>query len=150
LPDSRRYADSVEDMNDLISRQNAVASYVLGRERPCSVFFTGFGEDVSENYSRIFAESGLHPVYAMSRHEDDDDLMDFFVADTVWREGELDKIIVAAANDELCPVVFVNFSICGMYAPYDGGADLFFSSREEMLIARDRFRSWISKREDGL
>lgn len=136
-------------MNGLILRQNAVASYVLGSEAPCSVFLTGFGQDVIENYSRVLAESGLHPVYAMS-HREDEDFMDFFVADTVWKEGGFDKIIVAAANDELCPIVFVNFSVCGIYAPYDGGADLFFSSSEEVLVARDRFGSWLSTREDGL
>lgn len=135
-------------MKGLISRQNTVANHVLGSESPCSVFFTAFGEDLIENYSRVLEESGLHPVYAMS-HREDDDSMDFFVADTVWREGDFDRIIVAAANDELCPVLFVNFSVCGVYAPYDGGADLFFRSGEEMRLARDRFRSWMSKREDG-
>jgi len=83
-------------------------------------------------------------------HYEDEDFMDFFVADAVWREGGFDQIIAAAANDELCPIVFVNFSVCSMYAPYDGGADLFFSSSEEMLVARNRFRSWLSKREDGM
>jgi len=37
-----------------------------------------------------------------------------------------------------------------VYAPYDGGADLFFPSTWERDLARDRYRAWLSRDPGGL
>ena len=68
----------------------------------------------------------------------------------VWRENHLDDLLAAVAEDRTGPVLFANTQRRCIYAPYDGGADLFFSSIDTAASARSRLRSWLSDREDGL
>jgi hypothetical protein len=148
LPESKRYADSESEYRELLSRQNAVATHVLGDATRCLLFITRFGEarDWKASAELPFA---VPPEHVLSAEMDGEELQ-FFASPVVWREGSLNQIIVAVADDRTGPVLFANLDRGSIYAPYDGGADLFLQSPEATVTARTLFEPWLSGREDGL
>jgi hypothetical protein len=89
------------------------------------------------------------PTHAFAS-EDPDEPMQFFALQVTWRRSAFDKLICAVADDQTGPILFANTAAKSIYAPYDGGADLFFPSSAAVATARVQFRSWLSAREDGL
>lgn len=147
LPGSKRYAETDLERKEILDRQNAVAEYVLVDGSQCTIFVTSFGK--SKVWSPSFAPlNGITPTHVMSHNQDGDDLQ-FFATNVYWRKGRFDDLISVIADDRSSPVLFANMSRRSVYAPYDGGADLFFSSSEEVAAARQEFSQWMSKREDG-
>jgi hypothetical protein len=63
--------------------------------------------------------------------------------------GKLNGFIAAASEDRAHGVV-LNLASGRVFAPYDGGVDLFFESAVARDLARVRFADWLSPREDGL
>jgi len=82
--------------------------------------------------------------------EDPDEPIQFFGLQVTWNRSAFDKLIFAAADDQTGPVLFANTATQTNYAPYDGGADLFFSSPTAVEVAKSEFRLWLSARADGL
>jgi hypothetical protein len=35
-------------------------------------------------------------------------------------------------------------------APYDGGVDIIFGDKHPLSIFKEKYKNWLSKREDGL
>jgi len=66
------------------------------------------------------------------------------------QETEYDALIRLVADDEAPRLLFAGVARATIYAPYDGGADLFFSSPTAVEVAKSEFRPWLSAREDGL
>ncbi len=82
--------------------------------------------------------------------EQDEDQIQFFALQLPWRAGMFDELITAAAEDRTGPLMFANTATRSAYAPYDGGADLFFHSEASLREANELFAAWRSNREDGL
>lgn len=148
LPNSKRYADTNQERIDVINLHNEIADYVLGNEGKCVVFITLHGESKIYDYdtSSFFP---IEPRHFMS-YKDDDDELKIFVAEIIWRKWSLDNLLLAIADDRYFSVLFANMSRRSAYAPYDGGADLFFSTVVDVTAARKKFAHWVSDREDRL
>lgn len=80
----------------------------------------------------------------------DDNPMQFFAFATVWKSHAFDPLILAVADEKTGPILFANLVKASAYAPYDGGADLFFPSASAVKPARVYFTDWLSSRTDGL
>jgi hypothetical protein len=146
LPESKRYPAEYEE---LLNRHNTVAAYALGEGNQCSLFVTRFGENREWSDSNLSSLMGGIPTHAFAS-EDPDEPMQFFALQVTWRRSAFDKLICAVADDQTGPILFANTAAKSIYAPYDGGADLFFPSSAAVATARVQFRSWLSAREDGL
>jgi hypothetical protein len=112
------------------------------------LFITRFGE------KRRLTDGGLAslgdiPIHVMTA-DDPDEPLQFFGLQVTWRKHTFDQLIRAVADDKTGPVLLANPAARAIYAPYDGGADLFFSSAAETKVARSKFQSWLSIREDGM
>lgn len=149
LPESKRYPGCPTEYEELLNRHNTVAAYVLGEGNQCSVFVTRFGENREWSDSNLSSLMGGIPTHAFAS-EDLDEPMQFFSQQVTWRRSAFDALICAVAEEKTGPILFVNTATQSIYAPYDGGADLFFPSSAAVAAARAQFRSWLSAREDGL
>jgi len=149
LPESKRYADSASEYEEILSRQNSVGSFVLGEGNRCTLFIARFGEDRQWSDDALIALIGGVPTHLLAS-DDPEEPMQFFGLQATWRKHAFDKLICAVADDKTGPVLFANADAHAIYAPYDGGADLFFPSSSEANMAKSRFGSWLSTREDGL
>ena len=86
--------------------------------------------------------------------EDDSDsessVWTFFVREEAWVDGEFNEDLKDLADDVGYYVAWFDPVHGRIFAPYDGGFDLFPSSFEEVWALKSRFSDWLSDREDGL
>lgn len=149
LPESKRYAETDTERSELLHRQNAVATYVLGEGARCELLITRFGEKPEWSPSEELPLNGKVPEHVLSAGDDGDELQ-FFALPTVWKSNAFNELILAVADDRTGPVLFADIQRRCIYAPYDGGADLFFPTRSDADVARAKFQGWLSTRKDGL
>jgi hypothetical protein len=149
LPESKRYAQSESEQEELIARHNSVASYALGENCACTLFIARFGESQQWSAAEDLPLHGRLPVHAMAGNDPDEPIQ-FFALHVTWHDGAFNDLIVASSEDQTGPLLFANLSTGAAYAPYDGGADLFFPSSTAVSAARSRFSQWLSARGDGL
>lgn len=149
LPESKRYAETVAERAELLHRQNAVADYVLGDGAACQLIITRFDESQIWSLAETVPLGGGAPEHLLATN-DDGKKLHFFGLPVTWRNGSFDELIAAVADDQTGPILLANIQRRCIYAPYDGGADLFLPSREDALQARTQFQPWLSSRVDKL
>ncbi|UCV04679.1 hypothetical protein [Dechloromonas denitrificans] len=76
--------------------------------------------------------------------------MQLFATRQRWYTGAFDELILMCADGTAGPYLFANIDRRNAYAPYDGGADLFFSASDAVVEARQKFSDWLSTIESGL
>jgi hypothetical protein len=150
LPESKRYPETPTDRKELLIRHNSVANYTLGQNSDCVLFITRFGESKEWSAAEYLPLGLSKPQHVMSFDDRGEQRMQFFALRAVWKSQAFDELILAAAEEKISPILFANLATANAYAPYDGGADLFFSSANAVGIARGHFLEWLSKRADGL
>ena len=165
LPDSKRYPDTKDEWAELLVRQNAVATAALGASSSCLLVSARFAEP-REQMPELLADSRLASSKALLTYAPR--LVDggwpgeqaagprsagirvgFYAAAVDWRSGAHDELLRAVASDEE-RFVIADCSSGRVYAPYDGGADLFFPDAPGRRAARETFRSWLSPLASGL
>lgn len=151
LPLSKRYPDNDNERTELVRRHLEVAAALLGEQASCTLFLRSFGPVDEMNAGLIlgFERSDLTHLPELSVIDDHEELH-FFATPFPWNEERLKQLILAVADELSGPMFFTNLERGTAYAPYDGGADLFFSSRHEVDVARTRWTDWLSDRSDGL
>jgi hypothetical protein len=155
LPASKRYAETEDEYSEILTRQNAVANEILGSEGRAILFAHTWGndEDFLAAFSRFdwakrigLTETSL-VVFDLS--ESDEPLMVggcWFQ----WCNGGWNDLIREVADDRLSSVVLLNPTSGEIYAPYDGGADVFLNSAQRATELRDCWTPLLSKHPMGL
>lgn len=155
LPGSRRGPDDDADWNELLARHREVATTVLGDRFDCWIVV---GHDIDEPPPVELGALAPAPVARVEPIE----LIDrwtvagqlalaFAVARAPWDFVCLEPLVRASARGDLASLVIASAEVPGqLYAPYEGGADLFFHRFCEHDDALRRFRPWLSPRPDGL
>jgi hypothetical protein len=158
LPEGKRYPTSGFDYAELLRRHNAVADDVVGAGSPCAILLvhTCKGRGVRAiGRAAGLTSSGLPRLGQLPLALSDEDNgvfaapMCVFGSQARWTRGGFDRFITEIAEDRSHGLV-VSLASGQVYAPYDGGADLFYLTEYERDQARDRFRIWASPRRDGL
>jgi hypothetical protein len=155
LPESKRYPEDDTELAEVLRRQNAVADDLLGNGSLCLLFFTHwtYGTETPQ-WSRDepgIKHLGATPELVLTIEENDDqDQMAFFALPVTWHRGSFDRLISDCANDRTGSLLFANLDRGSIYAPYDGGADLFYPSPDEVDPARSRHREWLSVHPSGM
>lgn len=156
LPLAKRNPTSGYDYAEIIRRHNEVATDVLGIDAQCVLVIVAPCTDGDVLAQR----SGLgdSPLFALGQLEsslwDERDgvfavPMCFYGGITTWRSGSFNLFLSAAAQDFTRAIV-VETSRGQVFAPYNGGVDLFFASQFERDLASQRYAKWLSSRCDGL
>ena len=144
LPESKRYAENEEEMREILRRHNQIASEILGENAPCIVFFPGYSihkfPELFERFERQF----------FYRFRSEDLRLTMFAAQTSWRNHRFDEILCRVANWEISRVLWMNAESGEIFAPYDGGADLFLSSTERRDDLRACYSDWLSRHPEGV
>ena len=157
LPESKRYATSGWEYAELLRRHNAVADDLLGDGTPCAVlvFEACDVKWIDELGARAGLTDGALPQITSlpsALWNDADGVAGpvcLFGGSVTWRRGTFDGFICAVADDRVAGLL-VEFDRGRVYAPYDGGADLFFATEAERDVARERYRAWLSSHPGGL
>jgi hypothetical protein len=155
LPEAKRYAESGAEYDELLRRHNEVASEVLGSAAPCAMIVARYASgaqttDWSEE-ARVLGWS-LEPntTWGRAAYDDDGVFLEFAIAPVAWSPSTFDALIRSVADDQERGVLFFSETTGEVYAPYDGGADLFLRSSDRRDAFRLRWQRWLSARLDGL
>ncbi|HEY9106405.1 MAG TPA: hypothetical protein VIN58_06980 [Roseateles sp.] len=135
---------------EIVRRHLIVADATLGNA-DCVLFVARFGP--STDPSKAYLPGSDASAFARLDEleiEDEDDQIHFFGMPLRSSPENLRPLILAAAEDTTGPILLANFELGTVYAPYDGGADVFFPSESCVAKARSSWAPWLSSREDGL
>lgn len=151
LPQGKRYAEDEVERTELLKRYTAVFNDCFSIGDPYLII--GFYQDLlTEKESISWIKSiETEELNRVNVSEDDESYFLFLFAglfkkdETIFRE-----IIVDVANEKIKPLLFFSDINKIIYAPYDGGIDLFFLDREKILIFKNKYKNWLSPRADGL
>ena len=134
-------------------RHSAVATDVLGGGAVCVLLLlrssTG-PESVGVGQRAAVTAGDLPDALSLSPELWDDESgwfgepVGLLGAQVIWQPADFLGFIAAVADDRVRGVV-ANLATGGVYAPYDGGADLFFATEIERDLARARHAAWIPK-----
>jgi hypothetical protein len=100
----------------------------------------------------VFRGLGLTPTRGLPEYQPDDDeppTGPFHAVAFRWSFEAFLPILEAIADDAT-RALFVSTDALRIYAPYDGGADLFTSDPAHLVSLRDDLSSYMSARPDGL
>ena len=89
------------------------------------------------------------PVMRLPPDEAEDDATSVFAGRVRWTPGTFDDLVLQVADDRI-RFMALNWDSGAVYAPYDGGADLFWPTVVERELAQQKFDPWRSVRADGL
>jgi len=158
LPRSERMPTSGWHFAELRRRHVAVATDLLGDNAECALVLCVPSRDATSD--RLASETRWGSVALSDLGQLDPELwheetgvfaepMSIRGAKTRWNAEAFYPFIDAVARDRIRGVL-VELNRGQVYAPYDGGADLFFASTFERDSAQARLTSWLSPRPDGL
>jgi hypothetical protein len=161
LPLSKRYADTDAERRILLDRQNILANEVLAEGSPCWLSRTF--REMPEGY--IDHSRPLDPLAAWPKYKfelsfrfgiDDFDeegekaSWNVFASLQTWTAGAFDDLLWAIASEEINATVWMSPSTGAVFAPYDGGVDLFLPTYDLMQELRVKHHDWLSAHTQGL
>jgi hypothetical protein len=147
LPDSKRYPDSEDEVATILLRANTLAAEVL-RGGVCWLAQLGsieLGWDAAAiRWRDEFAlrESGqaIH----------DEAAWPIFAAPTQFTPGRFDGLLRDIAADRAFRTLWFDPTNGRVFAPYDGGFDVFLETTEATAMLRAKHSAWLSSRADGM
>lgn len=139
LPDSQRYAKNEAETREILHRADVLATEIL-EQAPCLFFFPDY------------ASAQVHPLrgHFFGRASGEDLEITLLSSVARWDKERFEAILRAVADDEVRYVSWMNCASGDLFAPYDGGFDLFFQNPERRDNMRSKHLEWLSKHPQGL
>lgn len=139
LPESKRYAEDEAERRIILSRANSLGDRLLGPQTPC--WFVEANPDAVSNDC----------VLASTYSEDGDDTVEwrFYVRPVTWAAGSFDAILAAIA-DWQASALWMSRKTGAVFAPYDGGFDLFPRTSGDVDALKGERSEWLSTTPSGL
>lgn len=160
LPNSKRYPENDGEWDILLKRQNEIITDMLGSDTTVSLVTGDFYWN-EENDVHITQEAEIFKVYLFTRLDDiylhkidaenydETDVYRSAFAQTIWNYGTHDELLRACALDNVT-AFFVSFEKNIIVAPHDGGIDFILKDAVKKDFYKERYKTWLSEREDGL
>ncbi|MEI6408351.1 MAG: hypothetical protein WCR52_03115 [Bacteroidota bacterium] len=70
-------------------------------------------------------------------------------AETQWNPNQHNRLLKEIANDNVS-AFFISFDKKVIVAPYDGGVDFVMIDSSAKNVYKEKYKEWLSGREDGL
>jgi hypothetical protein len=161
LPGSKRYAETPDETAEVIARHNTVLGELVGGpsepgESPTVLVITcAWGSSLDREREPELLAADPSASYWRSELKDvepgyDDVWTHLWVSRRAWSPGDLDQLLLLAADWVTADLIIAAQTLSWLYHPYDGGADVIAPSTAiRDLLARDH-KAWLSDRPDGL
>jgi hypothetical protein len=160
LPESKRYPENDDEWEIILTRQNEIITDLFGLETNV-LLVTGDcdwtdGEAVHitqemEVFKRYLFKKldniNLHKINAQEFEEVN--LYRPAFAELIWHPKMHDQLLREIAVDNV-RAFFVSFDKNIIVAPYDGGVDFIMKDGLTKDFYKNKYRHWLSWREDGL
>lgn len=160
LPESKRYADNENEWEIILSRQNEIITDLFGLETPILVVTGEYNWDNNKpihvvDEKEIFKPFPFVQLDNIELNKIDatqynkPDIYKPAFAQTIWKPSYHDQLLREIANDNT-RAFFISFAKNVIVAPYDGGIDFVLKDISTKENYKNKYRQWLSEREDGL
>jgi len=152
LPDSKRYAENEKKTEIILERHNDIATEVLGLDEDCLIIIGLHGGKKNQIKIDYSWSNNLNFVYfGETKIEENPDFFIFqYASFEKWKKNKFDTILLDVANFKTGPVMFINTKNLNIYAPYDGGSDIFIPDPTKKENSRLKYKNWLSNHPEGL
>lgn len=147
LTDCKRYAETEQDWSTLNERHRHATSLLL-REDEDGYLVVPWS--CAEN--EVFHELGLRPSLELPAFQPDPNAPatgPYHISGYRWRFDAFSPIL-EAVSDWKTMALFVTADASRIYAPYDGGADLFTSNSGHLSVLEADLKAYLSPLKSGL
>jgi hypothetical protein len=159
LPESKRYAGNDEEWEIILARQNEIITDLLGLETNV-LLVTGDYDCADRGAIHITQEEEVFKTYSFKKLDninlhkinpqefEEVDLYRPAFAEIIWHPKIHDQLLREIAVDNV-RAFFVSFDKNIIVAPYDGGVDFILKDVLTKNFYKNKYRHWLSWREDG-
>lgn len=158
LPKSKRYPDNSDDWTILLKRQNKIITDLFGENAEVLLITGEYNWGQRKNY--ITDEEAVFKPYKFLRLDhidlfklnaeefDEGEIYRPSFAETIWIPHRHDTLLKEIAEDKT-RAFFVSIDKEVIIAPYDGGIDFVLKDSDIRAYYKEKYREWLSEREDG-
>ncbi len=153
LPKSKRYAETKEETAVILHRANCLASEMFSENSEIWLSVMGRGGD---SFPReYYAEAKQIPLVSNRDingeigNPEEACFVNFHAEKVRWQSGKLDEIFELIADDQERGFLFAPDTRF-VFAPYDGGFDMFWTSATQVAQVKAKYKSWLSSHPEGL
>ncbi|MCW3075893.1 MAG: hypothetical protein JWO32_502 [Bacteroidetes bacterium] len=153
LPASKRYAETEAEWLLLLDRQNEIISDLL--ENAPEIYLVTDSEQFAEAEENLvskftFTELPAFDLHLVNPNEyDKGQMFKPVFTQLLWKKNKLDDVLKVIAEDNL-RAFFISIEKQCIIAPYDGGIDFILKDVETRNKFKNKYKTWLSPRPDGL
>lgn len=153
LPESRRDPEDAADWQELLLRYRRLAAEVLAEGESCWLVHA-YSYGIERSDRRRHAVRGHEQLKELGEHIEGtawgDDPWRFYGAREGWDFGVRGQLWWDIADGRDGCALVVSTATGAVFAPYDGGIDLFVTVPESVAGLRLKYREWLSSEPSGL
>lgn len=161
LPESKRYADTPAEYELLLNRHNKIITDCFGENTSIFIVSGHYFSHSRNNKAydltfilpyKFHLEQEINLTQLNPENYDDDGEDHYFrpcSIETIWQPNTHDELLKKIADDEV-RAFMLSFEQNIIVAPYDGGIDFIIFDDVKRQALRDKYKDWLSPREDGL
>lgn len=142
LPASKRYAENELERQTILMRGNRIGDELFGIGCNCWA--------VATCCDAKFDQGTLVGRWIEEPEDPESVAWHFSVREEIWLAGEHDSQLTEIAGDGPYHLLWFQPQTGEIFAPYDGGFDVFPKSLGEETRLRQRFSKWLSSHPSGL
>lgn len=147
LPLSQRYAKNELEQLEILRRANTLGTELLGAGAECWLVQCRI-----EEYSKPYWEASKVIPEPCLRYPDPEEGFCWIATATVtrWQNGAFDNLLSKVAEETVGPTLWMSRANGAIFAPYDGGFDLFPKFLSEVDLLKRKHIDWLSSHPEGL
>lgn len=156
LPESKRYAESEDEYQIILDRQNQLMDDLIGPGVEFALLFGMYTNDIQNDYYKALTDfNTFQKVTSIDLHQErpeeyeNEKFLHVFMKIEKWETGSKNEVLKAIADDEIRAMLIAPSKHC-IIAPYDGGVDVIVDTTEKRDHLKINYKKWLSDREDGL
>ena len=156
LPESKRYAETEEEYQIILQRQNQLISDLIG-EGEKIVLLLGVYRYANEliTYKIINKFGEFYWVKTLELHllrpeeHEEECYYDIYIQENNWSQNQFNTLLKAIADDQI-RILIIYPKLKRIISPYAGGMDLILESAEKRDEYKQIYNDWLSKHPKGL
>ena len=157
LPESKRYAETAEESQEILRRQRMLFNDVIGGNEICYLVCLSYKKIAAKAYetecpslARLLTHASA-PVQIpeiQAEREDDEFFQVGFGKQNITFDG-LKEILAAVADYRTAYFFVLNPNSKRIFAPYDGGVDVILENSEKRDQFKYKYKNWLSSHPQG-
>lgn len=155
MPDSQRYADNDAERREIHRRAAILGNQILVAGAPCWLVQYRQEYDRDSDWRKLEAEFDPDLDYYEDRRTAFDTEpwgvnWSGFARPVIWDAEVFRELLRDVAEERTGPTLFMSRETGQIFAPYDGGFDIFPATADHVAALKSQYSNWLSDHPSGL